>query len=267
MPTDRSSTAARDLIFVQKRSAGLPAAFSIGDSWFDYPIYENVIDRIDDTDLFAIKRHELSGALLGEVRAQITGPDQLKAFGADVLLVSGGGNDLVIKEWIRTLFVEEQGQADPASLIDDDVWQAQIERFQAAYQEIVDDFTSAGITVVVHGYDYLIPTGKGVLFDFWRGKPWVQPALIEKGIVDPARQRFLGHKIVEDFNDRVVKPLDTGDRFPDGRKTVVYVDCRGAITPESEWANELHPTKRGFEEVAARFVPLLHDLLDPRGVA
>jgi hypothetical protein len=265
MPTDRSSQAQRDLIFARKRRMGLPAAFSIGDSWFDYPIYANIIDLVDDTNLFAIKRHELSGTLLHQVIAQISGPDALARYGAKTLLVSGGGNDLVDKSCISLLFAADVGQPVD-QLINADVWAGKIAYFKESYDELVSAHTAQGISVVVHGYDWLIPTGDGVTFDlFWRGKPWVLPALLAADIRDPARQRAVAKQIVDDLNDKAIKPLAGGARFPDARLQVVYVDCRDAVKPASEWANEMHPTPRGFEEVAARFIPLLHDLLDPHG--
>lgn len=261
MPTDRSSQFKRDNIFVRKRKMGMPAAFSIGDSWFDYPIYDNVIDLIDDMDYFAIKRHELSGALLSQVIAQIAGPKELAAFDAHTLFVSGCGNDVVEKGWITQLFHQDTGQP-VGDLIDTAQWDPKIGYFQNEYGELVREHTAEGTAVVVHGYDWLIPTGDGVTFDsLWRGKPWVRPAMITAGITDPVRQRALGRQIVEDLHSRVFSPLANVAPFPDGRLKVTYADCRGAVTPGSEWANELHPTPTGFQQVAARFIPLLPDLL------
>ena len=265
MPPDRSSQTQRDLIFVRKRRMGLPAAFSIGDSWFDYPIYDNVIDLIDDMDFFAIKRHELSGTLIHQVIAQISGPEALAPFGAHTLFVSGGGNDIVEKSWISLLFLEDVGQP-VLELLNVPHWDAKIAFFQDTFGELVQEHNAEGTAVVVHGYDWLIPTGDGVTFDdLWKGKPWVLPAMLDANIFNPVRQNALGKKIVDDFNDRVIAPLADGSRFADGRSRVTYADCRGAITPASEWANELHPTPTGFEEVAARFIPFLPELLNPPG--
>ena len=261
MPTDPAVQAARDLMFVRKRKMGLPAAFSIGDSWFDYPIYDNVIDLVDSMDFFAIKRHETSGARLQQVVVQISGPKALAPFDAHTLFVSGGGNDIVEKSWIAHLFQTDVGQP-VFDLLDAQYWQHRIDYFQEEYGDLVRGHNAEGTAVVLHGYDWLIPTGDGVTFDgFWKGKPWVRPAMLDANIIDVGRQNALGKKIVEDFNDLVIAPLADGARFPDGRLKVTYVNCRDAVKPASEWANELHPTPTGFKEVAARFVPLLPDLL------
>ena len=66
-------------MFVRKRKMGLPAAFSIGDSWFDYPIYDNVIDLVDSMDFEAHLDHAVVG--LGQ------GPYDLVDAGARHLLV------------------------------------------------------------------------------------------------------------------------------------------------------------------------------------
>ena len=167
----------------------------------------------------------------------------------------------VEKSWIAHLFQTDVGQP-VFDLLDAQYWQHRIDYFQEEYGDLVRGHNAEGTAVVLHGYDWLIPTGDGVTFDgFWKGKPWVRPAMLDANIIDVGRQNALGKKIVEDFNDLVIAPLADGARFPDGRLKVTYVNCRDAVKPASEWANELHPTPTGFKEVAARFVPLLPDLL------
>lgn len=261
MASDRSKQAVRDQIFVRKRRMGLPAVFSIGDSWFDYPIYNNIIDLVDDTNLCAMKRHEMSGALLEQVIHQIAGPEALAPFGARILLMSAGGNDLVVKSWLPLLFNQNVGQPT-AGLINQHVWDVKLSYFQGVFGEIVAKCVTHGVTLVVHGYDWLIPTGDGVTFDqLWRGEPWVLPSMLAAGITNPAVQRELGRRIVNDLNDLVLAPLELTPPLVTGHPAVRYVDCRGSVSPDSEWANELHPSKIGFQEVAARFVPELQQLL------
>ena len=50
-----------------RKNAGLPRLLSEGDSWFAYPIYRNLIDYIDDTERYAIRRTEQSGDRLDEI--------------------------------------------------------------------------------------------------------------------------------------------------------------------------------------------------------
>ena len=57
----RYQPAEREARYAYARRKGLPVVVSEGDSWFDYPMYLNIIDRIDDTRRYAIKRLEFSG--------------------------------------------------------------------------------------------------------------------------------------------------------------------------------------------------------------
>ena len=88
--------------------------------------------------------------------------------------------------------------------------------------------------------------------------------MLDQGITDPETQRALGTLIVDDFNQMLINVRDSLPPLADGRPALVHVDCRGAISPPSEWQNEMHPTVKGFEELAARFVDPLVALGHPR---
>ncbi|HEX5436445.1 MAG TPA: hypothetical protein VFW98_04765 [Gemmatimonadaceae bacterium] len=265
MPVDLTNQATRNRLFREDRAAGLPAVFTIGDSWFDYPVYPNIVDDLYFTGLFALCRREVSGAVLDDIAKQAAIPRDILKAGSDLLLVSGGGNDLVEKEWISHLFLPSDGTptSDVDSLIDKQWWEPKLRFFYHWYSAVVNQCAPWGIRVVTHGYDYLIPSSTGLSLDiFYHSGPWVRPAMMAAGITDPLTQRRLARRLVDDFNGVFEALVREGHQLPDGRPAFHYIDCRGTLD-DADWVNEMHPTKIGFEKVAARFVPVLGALLHP----
>src|SRR5687768_12316470 len=84
------------------------------------------------------------------------------------------------------------------------------------------------ISIVMHGYDYAVPDGRGV-FGGWGllPGPWLEPGFRRKGYSDLARRRDL--------------------------TTVLRGTLRWGDGYKADWANEMHPTGHGFELVTERF--------------
>ena len=61
----------RERRYNRRKDAGLPRLVSEGDSWFDYPPHANVIDYVDDTENFAVKRFESSGDTLHNMASRV----------------------------------------------------------------------------------------------------------------------------------------------------------------------------------------------------
>lgn len=233
----------------RRRKSRLPRILSEGDSWFDYPLYRNVIDFIDDTDRYAIKRLERSGDKLSDIL------DRFDEFGEAVtderplaVLLSAGGNDLVADDWIEDLFTSDEPH------IDAQVWSAKLEEFEEGYERLIEAVPDE-TPVIGHGYDHMIPSTKGVRVDgITVTGPWVQKAMVAKGIDDPAKQRELAMVIIDGFND-TLRALD--DRIGHFR----FVDLRGTLDPERDWPNEMHPYEHGFELVATKMRQELERLI------
>jgi len=112
------------------------------------------------------------------------------------------------------------------------------------------------IRIVVHGYGYAVPDGRG----FWGGfgplpGPWLQPGFIAKGFPKEVRQAHV-NQLIDRFNDMLADVVALT-----GFAHVRYVDLRPELPSGPDykkwWANELHPTKRGFDRVADRFARAL----------
>jgi hypothetical protein len=124
----RWQPAERNARFVKARAAGLPVVVSEGDSWFDYPMYRNIIDRIDDKRRFALKRLEFSGDTVAHMIGDGTVTSGVQSLETVItaerprfLLFSGGGNDMVGEEFTDGVKVYDATQT-AAWHLDTPVW-------------------------------------------------------------------------------------------------------------------------------------------------
>lgn len=226
----------------RRRRSRLPRILSEGDSWFDYPLYRNIIDFIDDTDRYAIKRLEESGDKLADILDRWEIEDAVRREDPAVVLFSAGGNDLVADDWIPNLFLREE------PYIDEDVWQEKLTYFRNGYLKVIETVKRP---VLGHGYDYMVPSPKGVRVDGINVTgPWVQPAMHDKGIDDPDLQLRLATKIMDDFNENLVALANQESDFH-------FLDLRNTLDPVKDWPNEMHPYEYGFERISKRFIDAL----------
>lgn len=245
----RWQPAERDARFRKRRRAGFPTAISEGDSWFDYPFFLNLIDQIDDAELFAHYRLEASGdtvanmltaTALRNLRVVVEQEQPL------CVLFSGGGNDLADR--IDGLLVAGD-ETDPLSCTDADAVFGLFGFMEERYRALVAEIGPLA-PILAHGYDHFVPSAVPVRFNgvgIGRG-PWIHPAMLGKHIVTPLAQRTIARWLVDEFNlvlQRVQQdhPLD-----------FVYADLRGTLDVDRDWENEIHPTRAGFRKLAGRFV-------------
>ena len=121
------------------------------------------------------------------------------------------------------------------------------------------------VRVVVHGYDHAIPDGRGYLGGSWLlPGPWLEPGFRRKGYVPADSRRrvaALGTNaaVVRELIDRHNAMLGrlVRDLAKEGLGHVRYVDLRGTLCGDvpagyrADWNDELHPTRAGFDRVAA----------------
>ncbi len=245
-------------------SAGLLIAE--GDSWFDYPGHdilnflddeygfdvEHVAHRGDNVEdmAYAEGQFEDFARLLEKVLRQERVPD--------ALLLSGGGNDIAGAEF--AMLLNYAGSELPT--INDDVVRGIIDvRLRDAYLFLIGGLTEVSkryldrtIPIITHGYDYPIPDGRGFLGGWGPlPGPWLRPGFHKKGHGDPVKNRKVMKDLINSFN----KMLICVSSVPEFRH-VRYVNLRNILandrTYKKDWANELHPTRRGFAAVTAEFV-------------
>jgi hypothetical protein len=254
-----------NLIFAAGGGAARDVIVAEGDSWFDYPLHD-VLRLLEDEHGFDV---EAVAHYADRVEAMAYGEGQLADFTALIekvirngripraILLSGGGNDVAGPQF--EMLLDHALSARPG--LNDEVVSGVVDRrVREAYIAILVAITDvtrkrAGrvVPIVVHGYAHAVPDGRG----FWGGAgplpgPWLRPGFRYKGYSDPDRCKGLVAQLIDRFND-MLKDVARLKGF----EHVQYLDLRPLLpndgTYKTWWANELHPSKKGFEAVAAKF--------------
>jgi len=247
------------------QTAGFLAA--AGDSWFDYPFFD-VLKLLEDEHGYNVESSAHRGDPLeamayqgGQLDKFARSLEKITAHGTapKAVLLSGGGDDIAGKEFGMLL-------NNATSNIEG--WNAEIvdgllnQRVMTAFKSMLASIThicqadlGKTIPILIHGYDYPVPDGRG----FWGGwplpGPWLEPGFREKLFADLPTNIRLMHDIIDRFN-KMLQDLVQETPF----SNVHYVDLRGTLSTDltndnykTWWDNELHPTETGFSKVAARF--------------
>jgi lysophospholipase L1-like esterase len=253
---------ARDL-FGTSKSVGVLIAE--GDSWFDYPM-QDVLRLLEDEHLYDVE----SVAHMGDcVEDMAHSKGQFEEFARRLekllrnnkvpraILLSGGGNDLAGDEF--AILLNHATSTLPP--LNEDILRGLIDmRLKEAYASILSGLTAISksylgrpIPIVIHGYDYPVPDGRGFAGGWWKlPGPWLKPAFQRKGHDDLAKNTSVVAQLIDRFNAM----LATVSALPEFAH-VHYLDLRGTLkrdgTYKKHWANEMHPNATGFELVTQKF--------------
>lgn len=245
-----------------------------GDSWFDYPnhdvlkmlryehdyIVESVAHRGDTLESMTYDRNQL--AEVARVLQSLKDRD----ITPKAILISGGGNDIAGQELAVMLNHSRSGLEKLSPAISRELIRR---RFPVAMVTLLTAITDLSkqlfdrpIPILIHGYDYPVPDGRGFLGGFWfLPGPWLKPSFSLKS--DPLSPDSLKEdedvmkSIIDDYNVM----LESIPRL-DNLSHVRYVKIVGTLSSDpgnykSDWGNELHPTFEGFRRVADRFEEVL----------
>jgi hypothetical protein len=238
-----------------------------GDSWFDYPFPlfgGGIIPRLEKRLGVPILNMADAG---DEVRFML-GVDQRKrlvqnlktgcpAGGPwDVLLFSGGGNDIVdnpMAMWIR----DYDPALSPAQQIHQTRFDAALALVRAGYEDLITlrDQLSPTTHLVFHGYDFAIPDGRGAC----HLGPWLKPTFDLRGFPKPTPVSASG--VMKAMLQQFAAVLAEFATHP--RVSIVPTQCTLAAQPAA-WHNELHPAKPGFNALADKFQQHLKGLFPTR---
>jgi len=249
------------------RALALPPATGLlvaeGDSWFDYPFHD-VLTMLEDEHGFDVESVAHKGDTVEDMAysggqfddfARLLEKLLRQGRVPDAILLSGGGNDIAGNEF--AILINHAASGLPP--LNDDVVRGVVDvRMRNAFAFLISGVTEIAtrllhrpIPVILHGYDYPVPDGRGVLggFAFLPG-PWLEPGFHRKGHPDVNANRVVVRNLIDVFNS-MLRQLASMKGF----EHVRYVNLRGTLHSASykqDWANELHPTERGFKAVAAR---------------
>jgi lysophospholipase L1-like esterase len=238
-----------------------------GDSWFNYPFHD-VLQMLEDEHGYEVESVAHAG---DRVEDMAFSGGQLEEFARRLekllrngkipraVLLSGGGNDIAGDQFGMLL---NHARSPNAGLNDSVVRGIVDERIRASHVTIISGITAIAqkylgrpIPIVMHGYDYPVPDGRGFLGGFWMlPGPWLEPGFREKGFDDRATNTRTMQALIDRFN---VMLKGVAASFAH----VHYIDLRGTLANSSDykkyWANELHPTERGFRVVAGMFAAVI----------
>ena len=237
-----------------------PRVLADGDSWFDYPeiLFTGgaVIDHLEKLSGVKI----LNTAHHGDSVQEMLGVEKrqriealLKKPGFDVLLFSGGGNDIVGDQFCLWLKPNTGGGA--ASAVDTARLQEILGVVEAGYRDLIDirDRYAPDCWIVTHAYDFPQPCGKGVC----GLGPWLKPSLDYRGWKKSADQFAIAKMVLSTFNEMLValeaEQIARGKHF-------LHVRTQGTLNPRTDWANEIHPNSAGFTKIARVFSTALNGI-------
>jgi hypothetical protein len=256
----------------RRRAPGAPAAgfqplqvFAEGDSWFDYPpflIKGGIIPRLESRLGVPILNLAKAG---DEVRFML-GVEQRQRLSElltegcpaggpwDVLLFSGGGNDIVDNP--MALWIRDFDPAIPlAAHINQPRFDAALGLVRAGYEDLIilRDKLSPNTHLVFHGYDFAIPDGRGIC----HLGPWLKPTFDLRGF--PTRAAAFA--VVQAMLTQFAALLTTLAAHP----KVTFINGQGTLAPNpSAWHNELHPDRDGFDKFADLFAAQLRAIFPGR---
>ena len=226
-----------------------------GDSWFDYPvpffgggIVARLADRLGVPILNLAKAGDEVRYMLGvaERKELITRLTRGCPAGGpwDVLLFSGGGNDIVdnpMALWIR----DYQPGASAAGHIHQPRLDAALSLVRAGYEDLISlrDQLSPSTHLIFHTYDFAIPDGRGIC----HLGPWLKPTFDLRKFPSQARAFEVVKLMLKQFAALLQDLASANAR-------VSVIDGQGTLAPQvGSWHNELHPTKAGFNRFADKF--------------
>ena len=237
---------------------------SEGDSWFAYPKKwlikgkrSNLISHISASTrekvnflTLASNGDEAVGMVSGKQKHKLIEilrwhTKKKNRLPVDLLLFSGGGNDVVGKnDFERFLNPYDESYENAEQCINMERLERKVKQIGLAYQELLDirDVYSPDTLVITHTYDYPKPSLKGGKFlgGLIKTKGWMKRFMDAIGIKEE-----LQCDIIKIFMNAMAEEL-----LEIKRDKFIVVDSRKTLTDSKEWLNEIHPTSDGFKKIS-----------------
>ncbi|WP_324754102.1 caspase family protein [Roseovarius sp. Pro17] len=232
---ERQSRQARFFRRLSKGDYKGPIIVEEGDSWFQFPILlRDTIDVLMEE--YAVFSLSAGGDTLANMAARAEYRKAIEQTGATILLLSGGGNDLVadgdLSRHLRK-FNPDLAARDYLLPSFDQLVATALGQFDRIYRDVAARYPK--VRILCHGYDFAVPN-KGK----WLGKP-----MIANGIKDARIQVDIAKIMMDRFNDAMAG-------LARRHSHVTFLNLRGTVGG-ARWHDELHPTNEGYRDVAKQF--------------
>lgn len=252
------------------RTAGVLVAE--GDSWFDYPFHD-VLEILEDDRGYDVEAVAHKGDPIEEMAYGGNQLEELtrrlekllrRGVTPKAILLSGGGNDVAGREFGMLLNHARSAIAGLNAQVVDGVIDQRIKTayitILSALTRVCDKKLGRRVPILVHGYDYPVPDGRGYMGGWWQlPGPWLEPGFRTKGYAELPRRIALSRELIDRFN-AMLEQVAGLDPFAH----VTYINLRGSLSNGADykewWDNELHPTRKGFMRVTDRFHEALQAL-------
>ena len=255
-----------DFSFICRRKPDRIGIVAEGDSWFAYPrkwiafgADINIVHHLEDKVSGTNTANLLRLASNGDEAIDITSGKQFKKLyeilkknkeSINILMFSGGGNDIVGKNDILPLLNEYQDGFDCLDCINRSRFKEKLDSIILAYRRLIvlcEDVVPEA-KIISHTYDIAKPWNQGGEF-FWgliKTKPWIYPYMVKRNIPRNMHLPIIEHMLKE-FSSRLVQ-LSKEQSIA---KRLIVIDTQGTLRPGStqDWLNEIHPTSSGFEKI------------------
>lgn len=239
---NRIGRATRWLAYRRKTARGFNGLRIVeeGDSWFQYPLLlDDIIDQLGRDDDKAIFSLSGAGDLLGDMAARREYLEALEQTAAQVMLLSGGGNDLLGGGRFGSFLLPFSEGKTAKDLLNMPLFEVELRRATEAYRRILTEIRQRFPTVRVFGHAYDVPHAQN-------GGRWIGGPLTERRI-----PLDMGRSVIELVLDRFAEQLLALQReFANFR----FVDLRGKVDRgRPSWFDELHPKNQGYGRAAQAF--------------
>lgn len=257
MPATSDSRAYKELL-EKHYTPGKLRLLAEGDSWLNYPrryiVFgkdANIVDHLADRSKLIIYNTSSNGdeaveMLSGDAKLSLL--KRLSHNEFDVLLFSGGGNDIVGRYDFGFFITEMKPGMSWRDCILDHRVEMKLDQIESTYRvlcELTHEYSkNPNIKIVTHTYDLVQPNPTGFeLFDIIPvGKSWVYPYLDDKKITNQQDQSMIINELLSRFKLRL-------ERVASDYDFLTVVNTQGLLNRD-QWRNEIHPTSEGFGIIA-----------------
>ncbi|SFG31091.1 hypothetical protein [Neptunomonas qingdaonensis] len=181
-----------------------------------------------------------------------------------LLLISGGGNDLIDEAENIILSKDERADSDinnMESYCDLEIFEKVIENIKDSFRKIVNlrdspNSPAIGKPILVHTYDYFVPRNAPArFFPFTISGPWLYP-VFSKAEIPEGIWIELAQFLVDKLAEGILELAEGSNKLHnfhvvDTRGTLVKAKL-GSVGDSHDWLNEIHPDSAGYSKISKK---------------